>query len=224
MKKVNKPLNGSTNWPMKKTIFTFQKCENNWSWKSNFASSQHLAHKIKEDCTKCWNERWHTENDSSSPTFWPLSLSTGLALSKLPAKKNRKVIIDKLSPTTFSSKFMKIQRSFHKTDLTKISNGPRSTKPKNFKTKNDFTRPHAKPQSLNDPQPSSLNLCKAGCNFRTWTILGDSTASDLQHPKILGLSNYPRVAMHRQKIRWWLPSITRANTCLYEISRTLTRW
>ena len=29
MKKVNKPLNGSTNRPMEKTTFTFQKCENN---------------------------------------------------------------------------------------------------------------------------------------------------------------------------------------------------
>ena len=45
MKKVSKPLNGFTNRPVKKTIFTFQKCENNWSPKRNFANSQHSKSK-----------------------------------------------------------------------------------------------------------------------------------------------------------------------------------
>ena len=161
MKKVSKLLNGSTNRLVEKSSFTFQKCENNWSLKSDFASSQHSALKIKGDCTKGWNERCHTENGSSSPTFWPLSLSTGAALSEPPAKKNRKVIIDKLSPTTLSSKFMKIQTLFHKTDPTRTLNGLRFTKPWKIKLTGVNTRLHAWPQAseITDSSFKSMEIC-----------------------------------------------------------------
>ena len=50
MKKVSKPLNGSTHWPVEKTTFTFQKCENDWSSKVRFCKLTAL--KVKEDYTK----------------------------------------------------------------------------------------------------------------------------------------------------------------------------
>ena len=161
MKKVSKPLNGSTNRPVEKSSFTFQKCENNWSLKLDFASSQHSALKIKEDCTKGWNERCHTENGSSSPTFWPSSLSTGAALLEPPVKKNRKVIIDKLSPTAFSSKFMKIQTLFHKIDPTGTLNGLRFTKPWKIKFIGANTCLHVQPQAseIADSSFKSVQIC-----------------------------------------------------------------
>ena len=161
MKKVSKPLNGSTNRPVEKFSFTFQKCENNWSLKSDFASSQHSALKIKEDCTKGWNERCHTENGSSSPTFWPSSLSTGATLSELPVKKNRKVIIDKFSHTAFSSKFMKIQTLFHKIDPTGTLNGLRFTKPWKIKFIEANTCLHMQPQAseIADSSFKSVQIC-----------------------------------------------------------------
>ena len=76
----------------------------------------------------------------------------------------------------FSSKFVKIQTLFHKTDTTEVFYSLRSTKPKNFKTKNGFTRPHAKPQSLYNPRPSPSNLHKYSRNFRTRTTPLDPSA------------------------------------------------
>ena len=104
MKKVSKPLNGSTNRLVKKTSFTFQKCENNWSLKWDFANSQHSKSKktapnfeMKEDIQP-W--RQETEDDGSLPTHksesWhhPIKVATiRLDQKAISPKKTRGFLI-----------------------------------------------------------------------------------------------------------------------------------
>ena len=86
-------------------------------------------------------------------------------------------------PAGFTFKSGQIWENFYNTSATTRSIGPRSTKPKNFKTKNGCTCPHVKPRSLNNLRPSPSNLCKSAHNFRKPTIPWSSTALDRQNPK-----------------------------------------
>ena len=108
---------------------------------------------------------------------------------------------------------MKIQTLFQKTDTIEVFYGLRSTKPKNFKTKNSFTCPHVKPQYLNDQQPSPSNLRKYARNFRTWTTPLDPLALDRQNAKTLGPKTPTCAAMHCLKLQSVVPLYPHTSTC-----------
>ena len=56
---------------------------------------------------------------------------------------------------------------------------------------------HVWPQAHNDLRLSPSTLRKYACNFRTRTIPGDSTAFDLQDPKISGPNVNHKLTMTR---------------------------
>ena len=100
-----------------------------------------------------------------------------------------------------------------KSDAIEVFYGLRSTKPKNFKTKNSFTRPHVKPQSLNDQRPSPLNLRKYARNFRTWTTPLDPSALDRQNAKISSPKMPTLATIHCLKLQSAVPLYPHASMC-----------
>ena len=102
-------------------------------------------------------------------------------------------------PTGFSFKSAQIWENFCGTNATIRSISPRSTKPKNFKTKNGCTCPHAKPRSFKWPQLSPSNLCKSTYNFRKPTIPWSSTALDQQNPKQFEIKKTAKCLQRRQR-------------------------
>ena len=109
------------------------------------------------------------------------------------------------------SKSAQNRPSFHKTDTTRLLNGLRSTKPRNFRSKNQGTRLHAPPQASDDPRPNPSNLCKSAHDFGKLTIPSCSTASDLQNLKISGSNVKQRAATRLRQDRRSLPSVPRAD-------------
>ena len=69
MKKVSKPLNGSTNQPVEKKYIHISEMWKQLELKVRFCTSTAL--KVKEDCTEFWNERGYSameiEDDRSLP-------------------------------------------------------------------------------------------------------------------------------------------------------------
>ena len=145
---------------------------------------------------------------SSSPTFWPSSLSTGAALSEPPAKKKKKkkrkaisVQYNTNSHAAFPFRFVKIQTLFHKTDPTGTLNGLRSTKPREFILQGISTRSHAQPRAQKAPRLSLSIPRKYARYFRTRTIPGDPPCPDLLNKKILAPNDEPRAATRHQNVR-----------------------
>ena len=101
----------------------------------------------------------------------------------------------------FSSKFVKIQTLFHKTQPIEIFFGLRCKKPRKIINNGATMHYHAPPQSHDDLQPSPSNLYKFAHNFRKPTIPRSSTTLDLHDPKILGPKTLSRASTCRQKSR-----------------------
>ena len=155
---------------------------------------------------------------SSSPTFWPSSLSTGTALSESPAKKKKRkrkaisVQYNTNSHATFPFRFVKIQTLFHKTDPTGTLNGLRSTKPREFILQGISTGSHAQPRAQKAPRLSLSIPRKYARYFRTRTKPLDPAALYRQNPKISGLKKPPRAATLAKNVRRSPASILRALT------------
>ena len=99
------------------------------------------------------------------------------------------------------SKSVQNRPSFHKTDTTRLLNGLRSTKPRNFRSKNPGMRLHVPPQASDDPRPNPSNLCKSAHDFGKLTIPWCSTALDQQNPRISRPKKKARPYTRRQRIR-----------------------
>ena len=157
---------------------------------------------------------------SSSPTFWPSSLSTGTALSEPPTKKRKRKAIsvqyNTNSHAAFPFRFVKIQTLFHKTDPTGTLNGLRSTKPREFILQGISTHSHAQPRAQNASRLSLSILRKYARYFRTRTIPGDPPCPDLQNTKILAPNDEPRASTRHQNVR-------RSPASCHALSRAM-RW
>ena len=79
--------------------------------------------------------------------------------------------------------------------------------PRKFNLTGANTHSYAWPQAHSDPRLNTSILRKYARNFRTWKIPGDSTASNLQDPKISGPKTLPRTSTRRQKSRRSQPQL-----------------
>ena len=170
---------------------------------------------------------------SSSPTFWPSSLSTGTALSEPPTKKRKRKAIsvqyNTNSHAAFPFRFVKIQTLFHKTDPTGTLNGLRSTKPREFILQGISTHSHAQPRAQNASRLSLSILRKYARYFRTRKKPLDPAALYRQNPKISGLKKPPCADTRHQNV-WRSPAschaLTRADAApssLHALPRAM-RW
>ena len=110
--------------------------------------------------------------------------STHRNLPRTLMNKTQENHSQKARPLTHSDRRNRLSKSaqnwpsFHKTDTTRLLNGLRSTKPRNFRSKTPGTRLHTPPETSDNPQPNPSNLRKSAHDFGKLTIPWCSTAFD----------------------------------------------